>query len=107
VGVGAGLALLVLPMRWRWSRRSRRLLAASAAGLIGVPALRRGCGWGAGVERAAAAFIGLVLGGAQYLLSEEDSSVRGAIATIGGLLLLFALLMPDEPKTEERRARSE
>lgn len=78
------------------------MLALSGGGLIGVPMVRRLFGCGVGVERASAALIGLALGGAQYLLSEEDSSVRGAVATIGGLLVLFALFAPDQPVTGER-----
>lgn len=97
VGTGTGVALLVAPGRLRWSRRSRRVMALGAAGLIGVPVIRRLCGWGLGVERASAALIGLTLGCAQYLLSEEESSVRGAIATIGGLLVAFGLIAPDVP----------
>jgi hypothetical protein len=102
VSVGAGIALLIVPDRLRWSRRSRRVLALSAGGMIGVPMIRRLFGWGVGVERTSVALIGLTLGGAQYLLSEEESSVRGAFATIGGLLVLFALIAPEQPVTEER-----
>jgi hypothetical protein len=98
--VTAGVVLLVMPARLRWSRRSRRLLALSSFGLSGVPLFRWLCGWGAGVERANLALTGATLIGAQYLLSEEESSVRGAVATIGGLLVLFALPAPDEAVNE-------
>jgi hypothetical protein len=107
VSVGAGAVLLIVPGRLRWSRRSRRVLALSAGGLIGAPVIRRIFGWGEGVERTSAALIGLTLGGAQYLLSEEESSVRGAVAAIGGLLALFALIAPEQPVTEERNVCSE
>lgn len=103
-GIGSGIALLVIPRRLRWSRRSRRVLALSATGLIGMPVLRRLFGWGAGAERVSAALIGLLLGGVQYLLSEEDSSVRGAIATIGGLLALSALFARDDSTDEDADA---
>jgi len=56
------------------------------------------------VERASAALIGLTLGCAQYLLSEEESSVRGAVATIGGLLIAFGLVAPHAPTYEENDA---
>jgi hypothetical protein len=102
--IGIAITLLVMPARLGWSRRSRRLLALSSSGLIGMPLLRRLCGWSVGVERANVALIGVTLGGAQYLLSEEESSVRGAIATIGGLLVVFALLAPDDATNEERDA---
>lgn len=103
-GIGTGIVLLVVPGRLRWSRRSRRVLRLSAAGLIGVPVTCRLFGWGAVVERMSAALIGLMLGGAQYLLSEEDSSVRGALAAIGGLLVLSALIAPDGTTNEEHDA---
>ena len=76
------------------------MLSLSAIGLIGIPPIRRLFGWGDGVERVCSALIGLMLAGAQYLLSEEDSSVRGAIATIGAVLVLFAQIAPDQPATK-------
>ena len=89
-----GVALLGVPSQLRWSSRSRRLLALCGVSLFGKHLLFRlfGMERHTSIARLSDATIGATLLGGQYLLSEEDSAVRGSIAGMGGLLLLLAFL---------------
>jgi len=90
----AGAVMVIVPRRLRWSSRSTRLLSLCGLILLGKRPLLRlvGLERHESIGRISEATIGTTLIGAQYLLSEEDSSVRGSIAALGGLLLLRALL---------------
>jgi hypothetical protein len=89
--IGAGLLLAPRPLRW--SARSRRLLSLSGVLLLGssLPSRLFGRAGRGSIARVSEAAIGATLLGGQYLLSEEDSSVRGSIALVGGLLMVLAL----------------
>ena len=58
---------------------------------------------GSFIPRFAEAAIGATLFGGQYLLSEEDSTVRGSIAAFGGLLIGLALLAGKQSPARKRR----
>jgi hypothetical protein len=88
------VALMTLPTRLRWSRRSSRVLAVSGATLVvaGIPSNRL-TGPLRLLARNRVRIIGSALIGVQYLLSEEESWVQGAIAGLGAALLLLGVLV--------------
>jgi hypothetical protein len=85
-----GAAMLIVPRQLRWSSRSARLLVVCGILFVGKGLVDRGRR--GSIVRVSEATIGAALLGGQYLLSEEDSSVRGSIAALGGVLLALALL---------------
>ena len=100
--IGAGL--LVAPRQLRWSLRSSRLMSLAGLLLIGASVLIRVLGGRsrtAMVARVVEGGTGATLVGAQYLLSEEDSSVRGTVAAIGAALMFLALIRRPDLDSEE------
>ena len=100
--IGAGL--LVAPRQLRWSLRSSRLMSLVGLLLIGASVLIRVLGGRsrtAMVARVVEGGTGATLVGAQYLLSEEDSSVRGTVAAIGAALMFLALVRRPDLDSEE------
>lgn len=89
------IGLLVAPRQLRWSERSQRALSMAVVLLLGTNVLGRVVGrthrFGS-IARLGEASVGATLLGGQYLLSEEDSSVRGSIAVIGIIVLARSLL---------------
>jgi len=100
--IGAGL--LVAPRQLRWSLRSSRLMSLVGLLLIGASVLIRVLGGRsrtAMVARVVEGGTGATLIGAQYLLSEEDSSVRGTVAAIGAALMFLPLVRRPDLDSEE------
>ncbi|HEX3722150.1 MAG TPA: hypothetical protein VHV31_05125 [Nitrolancea sp.] len=89
------IGLLVAPRKLRWSERSQRSLSSAAVLLLGANVLGHFIGRSQryrSIARLAGASVGATLLGGQYLLSEEDSSVRGSIAVVGIIILARSLL---------------
>ena len=88
------IGLLVAPWKLRWSERSQQSLSAAAVLLLGANMLGHFIGRSQryqSIARLAEASVGAMLLGGQYLLSEEESSVRGSVAVAGMIVLARAL----------------
>ncbi len=89
--------LILLPSRLHWSRDSRGVLAAAGLALVGAglapdASMRDVNPILAGLSRNRELVVGATLLGVQYLLTEEDSMVRGSIAGLGGGLMGIGFL---------------
>ncbi len=85
--------LAALPNAFGWSRRSSKTLVVAGSLMLGLGSVRLISDQmldGATLRRRE--FAGAFLLAAQYQLTEEESSVRGAVAAIGAALIVISVL---------------
>lgn len=90
-------AMIMIPPRLRWSRRSSTLLKIAGVTLAVtqfVPVSTAGSLTRllSRLTRNSTGLVGLSLIAGQYQLTEEESTVRGAIAALGGTLLILSAI---------------